>query len=263
MNHQAKENLHSQFSRFLPEKPPGASTGRPWELYIRCLKLNLNANYDGTVIIDVGSGYKESTEKKVADCFPGAHVIAVDPNYIIQGKGAYQKEQYNKLQLRNMATDTDPDLERRIGVVQELPAEDHSIDQVWSMVAVPFHLSVEHEGRMWAEILRVLKPGGEAHLSPYAGDDGEVDAFFAKLLRQFGYNVELYRLTEEDGVLAESGVILTVPEMTVLEAHQQYEAFKMYLMNAGLYAAEREWSAEFLQQTNNPKNKVESPMRES
>lgn len=227
---------------FMPERPFAANTGRRWKLYDICLKLREITNWDGKVILDVGSSYKPSFDDKVAQRFPGAKVIAVDPTFIINGKGAYPIEQYDQYQLKNMSVDYDPDTERRIGVVQELPVEDHSVDEVWSLVAVPVHLPVDHQGRMWAEMLRVLKPGGEVRLAPTGS---KIDHFFAQLLRQYGYEVEEYTLDHGDKFIPNRGIVVRIPKMSVEEVHELAEAFKHYLITANIYATGNEWKTSY------------------
>lgn len=245
-------------SEFMPEKPFSANTGRRWKLYELCLKLGELKDWDGKTIVDVGSSYKPSYDKKVTELFPGAKVIAVDPSFIINGKGAYRLEEYDQYQLRNMSQDYDPDTERRIGVVQELPIEDHSVDQVWSLMAVPLHLPLNHQGRMWAEMLRVLKPGGEVRLAPYAGRQ---DTFFAKLLQHYGYQVEMYTLDHGDKHLPQNGVILKVPEMSPEDVHALYESFKQYLIGANIYATGKDWDTDYFRQSyDEPETKIESPL---
>lgn len=226
---------------FFPPHPFEANTGRTWKQYISLLRLAEIPSWKDKIIVDLGSSYKPSFGGSVADTFPGAKVIAVDPTFIINGKGAYPIETYNEFQLKDMSQDYDNDVERVIGVAQNLPIVDHSVDFVFSLVAVPVHLPLDHEGRMWSEILRVLRPGGQARIAPFAGKQSN---YFAKLLRQYGYEVTQYELPEE--AKFNGGVVVSVPvDYTVEEAHQNYEALTTFLRSMNIYAENSQWKTEY------------------
>ncbi len=234
-------------SEFLPKEPFDANTGRTWYNYEMVLRLHdiPQEEWKNKVILDVGASYKPSFDKKSDFYFPGAKVIALDPSFIIDGEGAYPIDKYDKYQKKNMSEDFDPDVERKIGVVQEMPIEDHSIDYIFSLMAVPLHLTSNHRGRMWAEMLRVLKPGGEIRIAPFA-NKGQ-NTFYIEIIKRFGFEVDAFRVEHGKQPLPKDVVKVKVPEdWDVDYLHETYEAFVGYLRQAELYAETNDWKSGYL-----------------
>ncbi len=259
---------------FFPEKPFDANTGRKWADYIQCLKLPPpdSGYYKGKTIIDVGAGFKGEKEfnnghlRTVEEIFPNVReLIAIDPTYVINGKGAYPLEQYSDFQKQYMSRDI-RGVTRKIGVVQKLPVKDFSADEIWSLMALPLHLPTDHEGKMFLEFLRVLKPGGKIRLAPFAHPSNSSkqsisEASISTLLEKFGYTMEYFDIPRRTNA-PYRGVIISAPDETVEDARARIESFQAYLQHMNLVASpDKEWTTDHFNRRANTEPLIQTPQQ--
>lgn len=245
---------------FFPETVH-AHTSRKWQDYIECLKLPSSEKthfYQGKIIVDVGSGPKTSNED-ATKFFPGAKIIAVDPNYIVDGKSAYPLETYDETDRRDFSREY-RGIERRIGVAQNLPLGDHSADEIWSMMSVPMHIPLDHEGTMWLEFFRVTKPGGTIRVAPgFIPNSKTSRGSFVKLLTQHGYDVKYSKLEGRERT-PQSVTVITTPQETIEEANKRRQSLEQYLRHMNLIASpDKDWSSNYFRKLKDHPG-IESPL---
>ncbi len=117
---------------------------------------------EGATVLDLGSGAG-------ADCFIASQLVGPTGRVIGVDMTAEQLE----VARRNIAPHMDrfgydePNIEFREGMIEEIPAEDASVDVVISNCVI--NLSNDKE-KVFAEIWRVLKPGGEFYIADIVAD---------------------------------------------------------------------------------------------
>jgi ubiquinone/menaquinone biosynthesis C-methylase UbiE len=119
---------------------------------------------DGASLLELGCGKAEFTRKLLAKS--GAKVVVALEVDRIQHKA-------------NLASPQDPRLIFGYGGAEEIPFDDASFDGVMMMKSL-HHVPVESMARAFAEIRRVLKPGGWAYISEpvYAGALNDIIKLF-------------------------------------------------------------------------------------
>ncbi|MCX6730161.1 MAG: class I SAM-dependent methyltransferase, partial [Candidatus Portnoybacteria bacterium] len=174
---------------------------RSIEQYEDDLKIPITKEFLGENVLDLGSGLLGYVAKEAAK--RGIKIFSLSPDFSNPRFKNYLKE------IRaDMATS---------GLAQELPYKDNIFDSVLSVGAIPIHLPRTERDHVqsFAEIIRVLKPGGKAFLSPInnpeylAGVDYDMDA-----IKKMGAFVEQRPISakEANGTCVDSMLIITKPE---------------------------------------------------
>ncbi len=124
--------------------------------------LGLESPPAGTVL-NLGVGSQQTFENFVASQFPETRLISLD--YMLK----------NPLFAEEVREFAEPGNETPLvaALAQELPFADSSFDSVISHASLPVYLGAEflpdsesHLRAFYSEVLRVLKPGGEARFAP-------------------------------------------------------------------------------------------------
>jgi SAM-dependent methyltransferase len=111
--------------------------------------LAFDAVQPGETVLDLGSGAGHDLLAAVEATGPSGRVIGVDmTDAMLEAAREFTRDHDN--------------IELRKGIIEELPVEDASVDWVISNCVI--NLSPEKE-RVFAEIARVLKPGGRFSIS--------------------------------------------------------------------------------------------------
>ncbi|GAA2424767.1 class I SAM-dependent methyltransferase [Streptomyces macrosporus] len=110
----------------------------------------------GDRVLDVGCGTGALTRAVAAAVSPGGSVLGVDPSR--------QMVEY----ARRRAERRGENSSFALGVAQELDAEDGSFDAVVSSFAV-HHVPEDRRERAFAEMFRVLRPGGRLLVADFRG----------------------------------------------------------------------------------------------
>ncbi|MEK7134714.1 MAG: class I SAM-dependent methyltransferase [Patescibacteria group bacterium] len=140
-----------------------SSTWRNFEQISSELELS-NEDIKEKLILDLGiggAGFAEGIKKHQELSF---RVVSLDPNYnlktLTEENGDLMKDAIKEIKEQK--------LEAVAGLSESLPFKDEAFDLVISNHAVPWHIAEDTEKvvRSIVEIIRVLKPGGEARLHP-------------------------------------------------------------------------------------------------
>jgi len=145
-------------------------TTRDWNTYPFIFKLDTfdSENWEGKVILDIGSGNKWGDPEAT---FPGAKMHAIDPEF-------EERIKWNTAH------------EKRQGVVQEIPYNENKFDLVLSSHAVPQHILPVDMPRAISEMIRVMKPGGEIRLAPCVRGRGDISLKMERALGLSGFEVD-------------------------------------------------------------------------
>jgi ubiquinone/menaquinone biosynthesis C-methylase UbiE len=138
--------------------------GRDLEDYKENLGFD-EKDLEGKTVLDLGSGSLEKLSRELKKKGIDANVVSLNPDYVL--------EKYRKI----IANQKDWQKKSAAGIAQELPFRDDTFDKIFSLEAVTFYMDALHESKdaeAWAkEVVRVLKPGGEARLGEILGMKGE------------------------------------------------------------------------------------------
>lgn len=142
------------------EKPPrftkdstqkGPEGGRGLEIYEKALGFK-RKELEGKTVLDLGSGILEKFSRELAAEKIDANVVSLNPDYIA--------EEYRK-RIKQL-----PDWQKMsvAGLGEELPFKNGSFDFVFALSSIT---DWAHDpAKICAEIVRVLKDGGSAHIGP-------------------------------------------------------------------------------------------------
>lgn len=110
----------------------------------------------GSLVLDLGSGKSELFAREAQR--KGINVVAVNPKL--------GEEKARKISSEEIKEDDSYERKAVAALAQALPFRDNCFDSVVSVVAVPSYVDPNDLPTVFKEILRVLKPGGKAFLSP-------------------------------------------------------------------------------------------------
>lgn len=110
----------------------------------------------GSLVLDLGSGKSELFAREAQR--KGINVVAVNPKL--------GEEKARKISSEEIKEDDSYERKAIAALAQALPFRDNCFDSVVSVVAVPSYVDPNDLPTVFKEILRVLKPGGKAFLSP-------------------------------------------------------------------------------------------------
>lgn len=162
--------------------------------YLRVLGLAGTDELKG-LVLDIGPGDAELFSREMANL--GRTVVSMNPQLVrprsadmaINGFTYVQRGPFMMPEETNL-----PWARRSVaGLVQELPFADNTFGSIVSLGAIPAYLLSEDYAVSIEEMVRVLEPGGQAHLSPIVDIEGlppYVDAF-TKVLEQTGVSFSL------------------------------------------------------------------------
>lgn len=139
-------------------------TDRDFDHY--CRKLGIKeSDLKGKRVLDLGAGKKLTFAKKAQK--KGIEVISINPdledpcyaNLIKQEPGIVDN-------LKNKFFGTPNSLSAIAGIAQELPFKSGVFDVITSVIAIPDYLpaNIREIRNAFSEMIRVLKPGGQAFL---------------------------------------------------------------------------------------------------
>ena len=126
----------------------GRFEGRSAEIYFKMLDWN-EEDFKDQVVLDLGAGPTARLERELEGV--AKNVVSLSPDYANQEIIGW----------------LDPKLKTAAGLAQELPYADESFDKIASVWTVPHFVDHINDLRQTVEeIYRVLKPCGEARISP-------------------------------------------------------------------------------------------------
>ena len=116
-----------------------------WSLYMNVFDFGNKSKefWRGKNVLDIGCGVKLDSPEKFC---PQAKVYVIDPQI---GK----------------KIPPPPGCEFRVGTAQAIPYDDNAFDIICSLRLL-FHISDKEKSLALVEMVRVLNPGGEIHISP-------------------------------------------------------------------------------------------------
>lgn len=129
-----------------------------------------------TTLLELGCGTAFAT-RKIAETYPSVQIIATEVDRVQHEKN---------LQINDLSN-----VSFRYGGAEAIDAEDASVDAVIMLKSL-HHVPMDLMDRGFAEIARVLKPGGLAYISEpvYAGEFNEILRLFndEKIVREAAFN---------------------------------------------------------------------------
>ena len=155
---------------------------------------------EGKLVLDIGSGKNEKFSKEAAPI--GIKVVSMSPH--LKLKDAALTEEFLKdWQKRSLA-----------GRAQEMPFKDSTFDYEVALFSVPYYLPYDQEEYkvFFKEVIRTLKPGGSAYLSPIfknktVGEGFVPLEFISSVLSQFPEIT--YKIEKKNDVDRECRLVLT------------------------------------------------------
>lgn len=140
-----------------------SSTWRSYEQILSELNLT-EGDIKDKFILDLGSGGAGFAEGVKQNEELLSRVVSVDPNYNLATLSVENANLMNEA-VKNI---TEQKLDAVAGLAENLPFKNETFDLVISNHAVPWHFAENTEkiSKSIKEIMRVLKPGGEARLYP-------------------------------------------------------------------------------------------------
>lgn len=129
------------------------------EKYADFLGFNLE-KMRGKLVLDVGSGKTEKFSREAAKA--GIKVVSMSP-HLKFGRAQKLVTSQEDWQKKSVA-----------GRAQEMPFEDNTFDFEVALFSVPYYLpynDAEEYKAFFSELIRTLKPGGEAYVVPVCGEE--------------------------------------------------------------------------------------------
>jgi ubiquinone/menaquinone biosynthesis C-methylase UbiE len=173
-------------------------TDRNWEEYAQFLDLTKEDLQKWQVIVDLGSGISQGLSYDLDKMgYKDKTVISIDP---ILGLLENPSNNLSQEDLINLRSNAQPNTVA--GLAQELPLKDESADAILALFSVPRYLDKSDDiNNFLDQVVRVLKPGGEARIYPiskYKNNFKIVPDYLAQLSKnEFEYELILKR--DDDG----------------------------------------------------------------
>lgn len=156
----SKKSLEKNWREWSPETSDRQGRERDLEDYEGYLGFK-RENLNGKTILDLGSGETELFLRELKNSGIDANVISLNPDYSIE-RFRKTMEKIPNWQKKSVAA-----------IGQELPFKDEIFDQIFALYSITIFSNPNPQfgnpeaARHWmSEIIRVLKPGGEARLAP-------------------------------------------------------------------------------------------------
>ena len=154
--------------------------------YLKCAHISLDKIPLQARVLEIGSSFSQRFARELRSFRPDVFTISLDPSLALPvAPGSYTnnrikhpekviftynssrtrgefKQPYSKTRLKRMQ-EAEPGT---IAATINLPIASSSQDLVVDMYAAAMYLNNGSLGRYYREIVRVLKPGGEAHIYP-------------------------------------------------------------------------------------------------
>ncbi len=151
----------------LEKLPRGSLSSRGMSEYMNLLELTEEElNNENSLLLDLGAGIQQNFAKEARELGLKSKIISVDPRL-----GLEEGEDLSSIKQ--------PDKEKRIqgrknaesntiaALSDALPFKNESFNHVYAVFSIPYYLeSSEEIEKSLSEIIRVLKPGGDAKLFP-------------------------------------------------------------------------------------------------
>lgn len=147
-----------------PERIIGVVTERSWSQEAHLLKMT-EKDWTNKSILSLGSGKKNDDPNRV---FSGAVVTALDPSFFTGTKEEYEKLPELVKKSLVIRRDENTATNKIKGLAQELPFKDESFDLIISTFSVPMYIPDKETQKVFEEMLRVCKIGGEIRLYPFS-----------------------------------------------------------------------------------------------
>ena len=129
-------------------------TDRSFDEYLDL--LGITAGNLGGLVMDIGTGKSELFAREAQK--KGIDVVSVSP--------MLSEEQARRSSSQAMKEDVSYKRKAVAALAQVLPFKDNCFDSIVSVFSIPHYLDPDDLSIVFKEILRVLKPGGKAFLSP-------------------------------------------------------------------------------------------------
>lgn len=146
-------------------------TDRDFETYVSNLQLHDGILESAQTIMDLGAGFRQEFARGLRAYNPKARVISIDPRLGLSEErdlsDLFPEEHADRLNGRR-----NPQPLTIAALADALPIANSTIDLIVAQHSIPQYIhSTAELARCFGEILRILRPGGQARLWPITTKD--------------------------------------------------------------------------------------------